>query len=293
MHTTARWRVALLALLAAPSLADAREPSIFEVVEGRWGLAGVDNCDDNAQSFSFSKDKKSMIVAYRRPIDSRIGQSQFFEYKVLGTAGNAIRMQLMGENQRTEDGETVLWDLVLTSEDSFCWHRADWPVGTCAAAEHRCDSDLAFKLDLYRSTTAQVLHLLAAGEYAAIAEMFELPKTTEPKAAREERKRIAKNLQLIADELGTPSGVVETDQEVPIAELAELSIGGFRQEVRRDSTWLRFLLFTTDYSRAGPGHFRVQFSGAGGVVQMTFSLPASHRDRIANLGATLLEVSPP
>jgi hypothetical protein len=49
-----------------------------------------------------------------------------------------LRLSLIGEMRRTDDGERVVWDLVMISRDEYCWHRADWPEGKCTGSVERC-----------------------------------------------------------------------------------------------------------------------------------------------------------
>ncbi len=45
---------------------------------------------------------------------------------------------IVGETRLTDAGEPVVWDLVLKSEDSFCWDRTDWEQGGCTKNNARC-----------------------------------------------------------------------------------------------------------------------------------------------------------
>jgi hypothetical protein len=51
---------------------------------------------------------------------------------------SSVRGAIRGEERLTETGEPVVWDLVLTSPESFAWHRADWPAGSLTGTLRRC-----------------------------------------------------------------------------------------------------------------------------------------------------------
>jgi hypothetical protein len=50
-----------------------------------------------------------------------------------------IRAELADESRRTADGDLVVWDLVLASDNRYHWHRTDWPEGAVTMAVIRCD----------------------------------------------------------------------------------------------------------------------------------------------------------
>src|SRR5262249_26983880 len=59
-------------------------------------------------------------------------------YRILAWSANALRMEIIGETRKTEDGDPVIWDLIVLSPDSYCWHRADWPPQGCTGRVLRC-----------------------------------------------------------------------------------------------------------------------------------------------------------
>jgi len=60
-------------------------------------------------------------------------------YQVLSESPDSLRMRIVGETRRTHAGEPVVWDLVLLSRDSYCWHRTDWPSQGCTGRVLRCN----------------------------------------------------------------------------------------------------------------------------------------------------------
>lgn len=49
-----------------------------------------------------------------------------------------IRGFITDETRKTPDGRLVVWDLVLTSRNSYAWHRTDWAPGSYTAELRRC-----------------------------------------------------------------------------------------------------------------------------------------------------------
>lgn len=69
-----------------------------------------------------------MILRHHEPwIDSAGTEHRVAEYEIREHARNRIRGFIRGETRRTPDGELVVWDLVLSSPNTYRWHRTDWP----------------------------------------------------------------------------------------------------------------------------------------------------------------------
>jgi hypothetical protein len=60
-------------------------------------------------------------------------------YRIVSQSGSALRMQMEGETRETDGGSPVVWDLVMRSEDEYCWRRTDWPYRACTAPIRRCE----------------------------------------------------------------------------------------------------------------------------------------------------------
>jgi hypothetical protein len=62
-------------------------------------------------------------------------------YSVIDESANYLRMSMKGETRLDPAGNAVVWDLVLLSPDSYCWHRSDWQEGGCTQPAIRCPKD--------------------------------------------------------------------------------------------------------------------------------------------------------
>jgi hypothetical protein len=114
---------------------------LFSSAQGTWGSPGSAElaCDRNPHTIAFSPDRRAMWLRYRRPVRMDDGsESDSARYRVLGHTRNAILLALEGETRQTPSGDPVLWDLVVLSSERTCWHRTDWPAGTCTADAERC-----------------------------------------------------------------------------------------------------------------------------------------------------------
>lgn len=266
---------------------------MFQKIEGSWGLAGVVACDENAQDIRFSGSGDYMYVTYRDPIPSVQGMEQFFRYRVLGSAGSAVRMELEGETRTTEAGASVVWDLVLVNSDAFCWHRTDWELGACTPQEHRCSSSIEDAIHELRILTADVLHRLERGDLESVAGLFALPDALPADEIGPERARLTRALSVVAREFGPPLDPTEANQMVQSPQLSEIAISALGQSFRRDVMEYRFLLFSTRYGRLGDGFFRIEFARGGRIVGMTFSLPVAEANRVAEVASMLANEATP
>ena len=114
--------------------------SIESVTEGVWDWRGRSGtCRDNPHTISFSRDHKYMVLTFAHPIDSTTGDREA-RYEVRGRTRTSIRGFIIDETRRTDAGDLVVWDLVLTSRDSYRWHRTDWPAGAYTGEVIRCNN---------------------------------------------------------------------------------------------------------------------------------------------------------
>lgn len=97
----------------------APDPGLFQAVAGRWAMkSGESNaCADRAHSIRFEGQNKKMIVEAKDMLGI---------YNVLYAEQNKIVAIVENEERRTNDGDRVIWMLVLNSPTSYQWRRLDW-----------------------------------------------------------------------------------------------------------------------------------------------------------------------
>lgn len=111
---------------------------IREILSGDWTPSV---CTESHRGISFSDDGKQMFIVSRQGLlgAQRGGMvSEVATYQILEESERVLRMQMDKEDRLDEDGNPVVWDLVLINEDTFCWHRTDWRAGSCTLNRVRC-----------------------------------------------------------------------------------------------------------------------------------------------------------
>ena len=144
-------RIALIfALTLLTSCGSISKPSpvapgvdLKEVLTGYWGSVSDGNfaCSrSNANRIEFSQNGAKMFL-HRPPGTMRDGKPRpYAEYDVLGYGTNVVRGRITDELRAAGNGDLVIWDLVLLSKDSFCWHRTDWGASVCTPKRRRCSA---------------------------------------------------------------------------------------------------------------------------------------------------------
>ena len=134
------WTIFSVTAVRGESPPEGEPLSFSEIASGTWGfdIAGA-GCNDNPHTITFSKDKPKMILRYRSAKED--DKPDTHVYDIIDEGPGYVRMKLIGEDRTTEAGEPVVWDLVLLSGDSYCWHRTDWEAGACTQPARRCPSD--------------------------------------------------------------------------------------------------------------------------------------------------------
>jgi hypothetical protein len=123
----------VLLLLGFPAATSAQE-DVFGRVAGTWRWEyRADDCQENPHTISFSEDRRFMILSYPLSKDTHT-----VRYEILAIGPSAIRGKMLGETRTTPAGQTVVWDLVLVTPDSYCWHRTDWAPDGCTRLNVRC-----------------------------------------------------------------------------------------------------------------------------------------------------------
>jgi hypothetical protein len=133
----------VLALLFSGCATASVRPELRTLLTDRWDWAAHPEvcAHGNVHSISFSPDGRRMII--RHPLGSHLDDGQLrplATYEILESGLTARTARIPGDPRRTELGEPVVWQLVLTSRDTYCWHRTDWGPGVCTAEVVRCPS---------------------------------------------------------------------------------------------------------------------------------------------------------
>lgn len=113
---------------------------VFEVVTGLWDAEDADSfCVAMPHAVTFSPDRKWMMIGRDRPWTLANGEEvDFYYYAVLSWTASSVRGRAQTESATTSMGTPVEWDLILTSESTYVWHRSDWPPWQRTNANYRC-----------------------------------------------------------------------------------------------------------------------------------------------------------
>lgn len=113
---------------------------IQDAVAGRWDWEDAEAfCDGNPHTISFSEDRTAMHIAFDKSWTDAEGEDHKEAiYDLQEMTPSHIRGFMQGEDRRTDGGDLVVWDLVLTGPDSYAWHRTDWVTGALTKEVHRC-----------------------------------------------------------------------------------------------------------------------------------------------------------
>ena len=112
-------------------------PTLREAAAGVWGFeAAGASCKDNPHTITFSADGGEMTLQYTKSFDGKPPVQA--KYKILADGEDYLRMSMYGEDRKTDSGELVVWDLLMLSYDSYCWHRTDWSENGCTQPASRC-----------------------------------------------------------------------------------------------------------------------------------------------------------
>jgi len=117
----------------------ASQEEFYRMAAGVWDWESDSSCVANPQAIRFTPDRSTMILTMRRTWTNGAGQeSRTAIYDLSNPTLSSVRGAIRGEERLTDAGDPVVWDLVLTSPESFAWHRADWPAGSLTGALRRC-----------------------------------------------------------------------------------------------------------------------------------------------------------
>jgi hypothetical protein len=126
-----------LAAGAAFAAVSSGENDPLVLIPGTWDWANrPGSCQDNPQTLTLSPDRLRLTLEYKKPVTNGSGQLQKSEvYKILDA-----RARLLHTQGTDPKGQPVIYDFVFASNDSFCWHRGDWPKGQCTKTMVRCSA---------------------------------------------------------------------------------------------------------------------------------------------------------
>lgn len=101
---------------------------MFTTLPGTWDWRSDSiPCGPMRHTISFTADHQLMVIRAVTPwTDSSGVKDSVAEYEIRRVTRSSIRAYIRGETRRTPGGRPVVWDLVLTSPDSYTWHRTDW-----------------------------------------------------------------------------------------------------------------------------------------------------------------------
>ena len=105
-----------------------RGGDIFAFLRGTWAWTPADSgCRANPHQIDFSANHQTMTITAARPYRLASGAlDSIAYYEILQVTRSSLRGVLRGETRLTRDSTPVEWDLVLTSPNSYTWHRTDW-----------------------------------------------------------------------------------------------------------------------------------------------------------------------
>lgn len=138
-------RTALVVAVALAGCSTGLAPSAdidpFQALPGKWGWEGSNDCREAPVEIRFHESGKRMHLS-NAPETGNGGRElrRVAKYTVLGPIANGLGMSMDGEDRLDPSGRPVTWDLVMLSNDQFCWHRSDWPDTGCTKPVNRCET---------------------------------------------------------------------------------------------------------------------------------------------------------
>ena len=115
--------------------------SVFSVATGTWDwtTANADSfCIVSRHRIEFSADQRVMTIVSAIPWTTAGVPESVAVYDISAHSNHHVRGQIRGETRLTDAGKPVVWDLELTSDSSYTWHRADWASFNHTAQIRRC-----------------------------------------------------------------------------------------------------------------------------------------------------------
>lgn len=109
-----------------PDKFDVASPDrVFEQVAGTWHWVGYDTCGVSYHTITFDAPPTvMMLISFTPPTDSTPTTIDTTFYDIQGHGTHHVRGLIRGETRKSLLGEPVVWDLVLTSPDTYQWKQA-------------------------------------------------------------------------------------------------------------------------------------------------------------------------
>ncbi len=116
---------------------------IQDAIAGRWDWGDAESfCRGSGHTISFSEDRTLMHLVMDQPwTDSAGVEHREAVYELRAMSNRHVQGFMRGETRRTDAGELVVWDLVLTGPDTYAWHRTDWSPGGLTKENRRCPAE--------------------------------------------------------------------------------------------------------------------------------------------------------
>jgi hypothetical protein len=102
------------------------DEDIYAVVTGVWSWEGESGECRDPHRIEFSPDRKVMTIIQASSWTEEDGLPQQTSIYDISIVNGMIRGLIRGETRMTSAGEPVVWDLILSSHDSYYWRQADW-----------------------------------------------------------------------------------------------------------------------------------------------------------------------
>ncbi len=111
-------------------------------IVGPWAW-NSENCEKSPQIYSFSEDGSKMYVDSGEGLNLGNRNKKLYRviYNILDEQVNVLRTSIEGEDRFLDISTKVKWDLVLKSNNQFCWHRTDWAPQACTKPVHKCGNN--------------------------------------------------------------------------------------------------------------------------------------------------------
>lgn len=132
-------------LTTAPiELPEPTRENILRSIEGEWDWStSTLVCGPRRHTIRVAPDGKTFTLSYEARGDE---EASVTLYHIIGVgpgivtdAPHTVRARIEGETRMAPTGNPVVWDLVLSAQDAYGWHRTDWDEDGRTPAIVRCN----------------------------------------------------------------------------------------------------------------------------------------------------------